>query len=77
VAYTLKAIQTVFFTESELGNEIPLELPQITAPEKVGAMLLIGATLWVGLFPGYMLEHWINPAFQTELFEGLRRGAGW
>lgn len=77
VAYTLKAIQTVFYPEpAEVDASAPA-LPPITLPEKVGAVLLIAATLWVGLFPGYMLEHWITPAFQTELFDGLREGAGW
>tara|TARA_Y100001934_G_scaffold98764_1_gene121596 strand:- start:3975 stop:5486 length:1512 start_codon:yes stop_codon:yes gene_type:complete len=76
VTYTLKAIQTVFFTE-RTGDPKLLELPHITFSEKLGAALLIGASLWVGLFPGYMLEHLIHPAFETELFEGLRKEAGW
>ena len=49
-------------------------LPPITVPEKLGALLLLAATLAVGLYPR-VLTDLIIPSLNSPLFEGLRRGA--
>ena len=48
-AFTLKAMQATFFSDGPLERDPPLNL--ITLPEKMGAGLLIAATLIVGLWP--------------------------
>ncbi|AHF92505.1 NADH-quinone oxidoreductase subunit M [Opitutaceae bacterium TAV5] len=69
-AFTLRAIQVSFFGKTGNGtthaNIHPL--PPITLPEKLGAFLLIAATLLVGLMPDLLLN-WINPALQSPLFQ--------
>ena len=49
-------------------------LPSITLPEKFGAVLLLAATLAVGLYPR-ILTDLILPSLQSPLFDGLRNGA--
>jgi len=44
----------------------------ITVPERLGAVLLIGASLLVGLYPRILLDV-IIPSFDSPLFDGLRR----
>jgi len=77
VTYTLKTVQLVFYNEdapdSQEGGEA---LPPITIPEKAGAWMLMCASLVVGLYPRILLD-WINAAFETRLFEGLGKVAGW
>jgi NADH-quinone oxidoreductase subunit M len=76
VAYTLRAIQKAFFGESEPKAEDehhPLE--PISVPERIGAMLLIGASLVVGIYPKILLDI-IEPSFNSPLFDWLRTGGG-
>ena len=75
VAYTLRAIQRSFFgRETDSVESEPL--PPITLPERLGAVLLLGVSLWVGLYPRMILEL-IHPSFESVLFEGLRKGGAW
>jgi len=76
VAYTLKAIQTVFFHDGGGARESAEEYPAITLPEKAGVWMLTLTSLLVGLYPRILLD-WITPALQTPYFEGLRKGVGW
>jgi NADH-quinone oxidoreductase subunit M len=80
VAYTLRALQQAFFGESREGAfnaPMPAQpLEPISVPERFGAILLLGATLAVGLYPRLLLD-WIVPALQSELFEGVLKGGGW
>jgi NADH-quinone oxidoreductase subunit M len=48
-------------------------LPPITAPERAGAVLLIAASLVVGLFPT-LLMNWIEPCLKSSLFARLLNG---
>ena len=85
VAYTLRAIQKAFFGEAkpetapahghddESHEHHPLE--PITVPERMGAAILIVASLVIGLFPGLLLNI-IVPSFGSPLFDWLRKG-GW
>jgi NADH-quinone oxidoreductase subunit M len=80
VAYTLRALQQAFFGESQelepgaAARTQPLE--PISVPERCGAVLLLGATLAVGLYPRLLLD-WIVPALQSEMFQGVVKGGGW
>lgn len=51
-------------------------LPPVTIPERVGTVVLIVATLLIGLFPG-LLMNLIVPGLASPLFDGLRRGGLW
>lgn len=79
VAYTLRAVQKAFFgehtdpatgAEAKPGSEGFLN--PISLPEKAGAALLLMATLFIGLYPGPLLNL-IAQSFNSPLFEGLRR----
>ena len=50
-------------------------LTPITAPERLGSILLIGGSLVIGLFPGLLLE-FIRLSFNSPLFDGLRKAGG-
>jgi NADH-quinone oxidoreductase subunit M len=82
VAYTLRALLKAFFSEQEhpapssVGPEngqAPME--PISVPERLGAIMLMGTALVIGLCPGLLLDL-IVPSFSSPLFEGLRK-AGW
>ncbi len=78
VAYTLRAVQKAFYPDkADLAHaELTMEkLPPISFPEKLGAFILLGCTLAVGLYPRLLLD-WIGPAFESPLFEGLKKGVG-
>ena len=74
-AFTLRAIQVSFFGRT--GPDIyttPLEmLPAVTWPEKAGALLLLGATIYLGLSPDTLLD-WIRPALQSPYFHAVLTG---
>ena len=50
-------------------------LPPITVPERIGAALLIGVSVVMGLYPQVILNRVIT-ALDSPLFDGLRKG-GW
>jgi NADH-quinone oxidoreductase subunit M len=74
VVYTLRVLQKAFYHDTPPSTDAH-ELEPITTPERLGAALLIAATLVVGLYPRFLLD-FIVPAFNTPLFEGLRREVG-
>jgi len=73
-AFTLRAIQLSFFgrRDAEAGAAA-LHLAPITWPEKAGALILISASVVVGLWPGLLLD-WINPALQSPLLQAAMKG---
>lgn len=74
-AYVLRAVQQAFFAVPvEAANPDPDGplLEPISLPERVGALLLLAATLVVGLFPGVLLDYILPSA--GALLETLRRG---
>jgi NADH-quinone oxidoreductase subunit M len=71
VAYTWRAMQKAFFGEAIHGGEHAL--PPISIPERIGAVVLIGVSLIVGLYPQLILNL-IIPALNSPLFDGLRKG---
>ncbi len=76
-AFTLRAIALGFFgsTGAPLpagaGHAAPME--PITLAEKLGALLLVGATVLVGIKPDILLN-WINPALQSPLLQSVLKG---
>jgi NADH-quinone oxidoreductase subunit M len=73
IAFTWRALTKTFFGEAKaVAHDHPL--PPITLPEKFGALLLLAATLAVGLYPR-ILTDLILPSLQSPLFDGLRNGA--
>ena len=74
VAYTLRAVQKGFYSDAPpkpADHDHPME--PISMPERFGAVMLIGASLVIGLFPG-LLMNWIEPCFKSPLFERLLKG---
>jgi NADH-quinone oxidoreductase subunit M len=75
-AFTLRVIQVSFFGTTSLAAIAAAEdhpLPPITRAEKAGALLLIAATLYVGLKPDVLLD-WIVPALQSPAFQAVMKG---
>jgi NADH-quinone oxidoreductase subunit M len=74
VAYTLRALLQAFFGEaSGPAPAPPATLEPISVPERLGAGILIGATVLVGLYPRLLLDL-ILPSLESGLFDGLRKG---
>ncbi len=78
-AFTLRAIQVSFFGKVETAGESPAPadhahpLDPITLPEKLGTVLLLGATILIGLKPDLLLG-WITPALQSPFFQTVLKG---
>ena len=79
IAFTWRAMDKAFFDGSVLespssaGSPVAA-LPPITLAERVGAAMLMIATVVVGLYPRLLLDL-IVPALNSPLFDGLRNGA--
>ncbi len=74
VAYTLRVLQKAFFGEAKTEEEYePHPLEPISIPERIGAVMLIGVSLLIGLFPRLLLDV-IVPSFDSPLFDWLRKG---
>jgi NADH-quinone oxidoreductase subunit M len=76
VAYTLRAVQKAFYSDVPVAvpvghDDHPFE--PISTPERVGAVMLIGASLVIGLFPT-LLMNWIEPCFKSPMFARLLSG---
>ena len=74
VAYTLRAMNQVFFSDAKPQHEltVPPTKP-ISPPEMVGAVLLIVCTLGVGLYPRILLDL-IVPSLYNDLFQAMWGG---
>ncbi len=66
-AFTLRALRKAFFGHDRIGRAPHEALAAITFPEKLGASLLLLATLAVGLDPKFLLDR-IMPAVETMRF---------
>jgi NADH-quinone oxidoreductase subunit M len=76
VAYTLRALQKAFYSDVQPAadgghHDHPME--PITVPERAGAVLLIAASVVIGLFPS-LLMNWIEPCLKSPLFARLLNG---
>jgi NADH-quinone oxidoreductase subunit M len=84
-AFTLRVMQVSFFGTTDKAERVPnapnpvehnrlhLHLPPITWPERIGAMLLIAATVYIGLKPDALLN-WIMPALQSPVMQAVLKG---
>jgi len=79
-AFTLRAIALGFFGRQEApappgaagAHSQAIHLEPITLAEKAGALLLVGATVLIGLKPDLLLD-WINPALQSPLLQAAMK----
>ncbi len=80
VAFTLRVLQKAFLGEATTGArplaETGAPLEPITGMEKAGALLLLGVSLAVGLYPRLLMD-WIDAGLGSAAFAGLRRTMGW
>jgi NADH-quinone oxidoreductase subunit M len=75
IAYTWRAMQKAFIGEPEVESSNPHHpLPPISIPERIGAVILIGVSLAIGLYPQLILNR-VIPALNSPLFDGLRKGS--
>ncbi|MFI5357091.1 MAG: NuoM family protein [Opitutales bacterium] len=73
-AFTLRVMQLAFFGRIEPAPAAAAHpLPPITRAEKAGALLLIAATVGVGLRPDILLA-WIEPALRSPLMQAVVKG---
>ena len=77
-AYTLRAMQKAFYSDAPpkpSSHDHPLE--PISLPERIGAAMLIAASLVIGLFPGLLLN-WIQPCLDSpwSMFARVMNGGG-
>jgi NADH-quinone oxidoreductase subunit M len=76
IAYTWRAMQQAFFNSSSNSATMNVDpLAAITLPERIGAMILIGTSVIVGLYPQLLLRI-IVPALHSSLFDGTWKGSG-
>jgi NADH-quinone oxidoreductase subunit M len=81
VAYSMRALQKAFFRgESETSTPValthgnaPAVMEPISTPERIGAVLLIGISILIGLYPRLLLDL-ISQSFGLPLFDGLTKG---
>jgi NADH-quinone oxidoreductase subunit M len=75
IAYTWRAMQEAFFgSTDESSTAVATPMRPISIPERVGAIILIGASVIIGLFPQLLLRI-IVPALHSPLFDGLWKGS--
>ena len=73
VVYIWRAMQKGFFSDKPPASPAH-PLPSITIPEKLAAIILIAASVTVGVYPQILLNI-IVPALNSPLFEALRKGS--
>jgi NADH-quinone oxidoreductase subunit M len=75
-AFTLRAIQVAFFGSTDEATDVtthPHLMAPVTWPERTGAILLLGATILIGLKPDLLLN-WIVPSLQSPLMQAVWHG---
>ena len=72
-AFTLRVIQVSFFGRTEGTAHPGHPLPPLTWPERSGAILLLAATLLIGLKPDLLLN-WIGPSLHSPLMQAVWQG---
>ena len=74
-AFTLRVVQLTFFGRGREETTSAKPLPPITWPERAGGLLLIAATVVIGLKPDLLLN-WIIPSLQSPTFQAILKGGG-
>ena len=72
VGFTLRALLKSFYSTAPIDAS-PGAYEPITVPEKAGAILLLGCTVVIGLFPRLLFDL-IQPAIQQEMFKRIVSG---
>jgi NADH-quinone oxidoreductase subunit M len=73
VGYSIKVLQQAFFGDAPASRVAKPGLEPITVPERLGAVLLMGVTLAVGLSPRWLIEL-IDASRRSGLFDQVLRG---
>jgi len=73
VAYTLRALVRSFFGARDVHTSAFASFPAITAPERIGAIILLACTVAVGLYPKMLLD-FIQPSLESPLMSALWKG---
>lgn len=74
IAYTMRAIQLSFFGDHSPSPVTPTSvLPPVSLPEKLGATILLAASLVIGLYPRLLLD-FILPSLNSPLMRLLSEG---
>jgi NADH-quinone oxidoreductase subunit M len=77
VTYALRALQLAFFRGGKVasvpGSAVEVTLEPISIPERIGAVLLIGASLVIGLYPRPLLDL-IVQSYTLPLFDLPTKG---
>jgi NADH-quinone oxidoreductase subunit M len=74
VAYTLRAIQKSFYSGARLeAASQPPDFERISVPERIGSLVLLGATIVIGLHPS-LLVNLIKSGFTSPLMSPLVKG---
>ena len=76
MGYSLRAVNAAFLDISPVAVGPTKVLPSVTVPEKVGAAMLLGFSLWIGLYPQWMLGL-ITSSYQSPLWKVLIEKGGW
>ena len=74
VAFTLRVLLKAFFAEGQGEAVKPPDCPRISPPERAGALLLLAATVIIGLCPGLLLD-FIMPTLNSPLMQPLWKTA--
>ena len=75
-AFTLRVMQVAFFGQADprvAATVHPEPMAPVTWPERTGALLLLAATLLIGLKPDLLLD-WIAPALQSPIMQAIWHG---
>jgi NADH-quinone oxidoreductase subunit M len=73
VAYTLRVVSRAFFSARSVHSSACESFPTISAPERIGAVLLLACTVAVGIYPKLLLD-FIGPGLDSPLMRPLWKG---
>jgi NADH-quinone oxidoreductase subunit M len=78
VGYTMRSLVSAFFTDNPQSRisptrDVTSHLSAISIPEKAGALVLLTVTVFIGLYPRFLLDL-IVPTLNSPLFERMWRG---
>jgi NADH-quinone oxidoreductase subunit M len=74
IAFMVRVWIKTFFGEKQNPSQAAaIHIEPISIPERVGACLLLGTTVLIGLWPGLLLNL-INPTLSSPLFQPLWQG---
>lgn len=72
---TLASFMKVFYSAFLRSSKIEPNIREVPRPMLIGMMLLGALIIIIGLFPGYVVEHFIQPATSALLNQAAYQGA--